>query len=129
MKKSKVGNLFIPVGLHPEKHELATADVFRELGQDVEFLTPVRTKGAKTPDVKIDSVVYELKCPMGHSKTTIANAIRRAVKQSKNVIIDLRLTKISDERAEKDLQISIAKVKSLRRVKVILKSGKVLDLK
>lgn len=76
----------VPYGVFPEKHELETVNIFMALGKDVEFLTPSRTKKSKTPDVKIDGVSWEMKSPMGKSKNTIYNAMRRAVKQSNNII-------------------------------------------
>jgi contact-dependent growth inhibition (CDI) system CdiA-like toxin len=113
----------------PEKHELETAGFFANMGKDVEFLPPSRTKGSKTPDIKMDGVLWEIKSPVGKSKNTIFNALRRGVKQSANVIIDLRLAKVSDERAVKDLELSISRVKSVKRVMLITKAAKITILK
>ena len=65
---------------------------------------------------------------MGKSKNTILNAIRRGVKQSKYIIIDLRSTAIDDDSAIKQLQSSVTKVKSIKKVLVIRKSLQVIEL-
>ncbi len=128
-KKTQKGKLVIPYGILPEKHELETANIFMAVGKDVEFIAPSRTTRSKTPDVKIDGILWEMKSPMGKSKNTIFNAIRRAVKQSKYIIIDLRLTKITDDKAIKDLEISIAKVSSIKKVIIITKTKSIIELK
>jgi hypothetical protein len=128
MVRTKAGKIIIPNNLYPEKHELATANVFTKLGKDVEFISPNRAKGSKTPDIRIDNKLWEMKCPQGSSKNTIYNALKRGVKQSKNIIIDLRVTKIPDEHAKKYVQNSKSKVKSLKVVILITKSGKIIEL-
>lgn len=127
--KPKGGKIIIPPFLYPEKHELETASFFANTGKDVEFLKPSNTKGSKTPDIKMDGILWEMKTPMGKSKNTIFNALRRAVKQSENVIIDLRLTKVPDEQAVKNLRFSIAKIRSVKRVVVVTKEDTLLVLK
>jgi hypothetical protein len=90
--KNKQGQIVVPAGVFPEKHELETASYFATLGKNVEFQLPVRTKGIKTPDVLIDGVLWEMKCPFGRERGTLQRCIRRASKQSENIIIDLRHT-------------------------------------
>lgn len=72
--------------------------------------------------------LWELKTPMGKSKNTIFNAIRRGVKQSKYIVIDLRSTRIEDDIAIKHLQTSVVKVKSIKKVVIILKNLKTIEL-
>jgi len=126
--KHSPGKIIIPPFVFPEKHEMETASFLANLGQDVEFLKPSQTKGSKTPDIKMNGRLWEVKAPMGKSKNTILNALRRGVKQSKYIVIDLRITQIDDESAVKQLQNSIAKVKSIKKVIVILKTSKVIEL-
>jgi hypothetical protein len=71
--QKKEGKIIIPAGVLPEKHELETADYFASLGKDVVFQLPNRTKGSRTPDVMIDGVLWEMKCPFGNGKQTVKN--------------------------------------------------------
>lgn len=128
VNSKKTGKIIIPFGVFPERHELETASVFLAKGFDVEFIMPNRTRGSKTPDVKIDGTLWEMKTPMGKSKNTIYNALRRGAKQSKHIVIDLRYTKIPDEQAVKDLQFSLSRVKSIKRILVIMKSSEITTL-
>lgn len=80
----------------PEKHELDTAKFFSALGKDVVFLKPSSIPNTHTPDILMDGVEWEMKCPQGNGKRTIEENFRKAVKQSKYIIFDLRLIKIPE---------------------------------
>ena len=127
--RQKPGRTIIPLGVFPELHELETAAVFLAQGLDVEFLVPNRTKGARTPDVKINNILWEMKSPRVSSKKTIANALRRAVKQSHNVIIDARAMKIPESDIERELMRNVPLIKSLKRLILISRTGEIIDLK
>jgi hypothetical protein len=128
---NKYGKIIIPCGVIPEKHELETTNFFAELGKDVEFLAPSYTKGIYSPDVLIDGCRWEIKSPCGNSKRTIENNFRKAQKQSENIIFDLRRIRLNE-------QIAISKIKrelslqhsgKMRRIIIITKNHKILDLK
>jgi len=123
----KMGKIIIPNGVYPEKHELATANVFTKLGKNVEFLSPSQTKKAKTPDVMIDSEVWEMKSPTGASKYTIQTQFKRAAHQACNLILDSRRTKLGNKYVQKEISKQILLRKSIKKVKLITKSGSVID--
>ena len=75
----------------------------------------------------MSSLKWEMKSLKGEGKYLMQNIIQKAVKQSKNVIIDLRRTKRSQERCLKELKKEFNNSRSLRRLKTITKSRKVLD--
>lgn len=125
--KLKVGKIIIPNGIYPEKHELATANIFTRLGKDVEFLAPSQTKKAKTPDVIIDGVIWEMKSPIGNSKYTIQNQFKRAAHQARNLIFDSRRTKLPSKYIEKEITKQMSLRKSIKKLKLITKSGRVID--
>lgn len=129
MTGKRVGKITIPGGIIPEPHELAIANIFALSGKDVTFIKPRRMKGSKNPDVKINGVLWEMKSPMGKSKKTVANALRRAVKQSRSVIIDAHHIQISDDDVTKELLRNVPLTKSLKRLIMITKTNKVIVLK
>jgi len=57
----------------------------------------------------------------------MTNTIQRAVKQSPNVVIDLRRTKRHQTRCLRELEKEFEKSGSLKRLKIITKNGKVID--
>ena len=132
MKKqtSNFGKIIIPVGVFPERHELETVNVFAQLGKDIEFIKPRFIKGQKNPDIKMDGQVWEIKVPVGKSKRTIENNYRTAQLQSENVIFDIRRIKIDENLAISQIrqQSRVRTAKRLRRIKIIIKSGEILDI-
>jgi hypothetical protein len=121
-KKAKHGKIIVPPGLIPEKHELETASYFAAQGKDVEFQLPTRTKGAKTPDVQIDGVLYEMKCPFGKGKRTIQTCLQRASRQSANIIMDLRHTPLKTDYCLAILKREFQLRTNLKKLLVITKA-------
>jgi hypothetical protein len=126
---SILGKIVIPYGSNPQTHEINTAKFFSKLGFDVEFLIPNRSKDVRTPDIKMNGILWEIKSPIGESERTIKHSFKTALKQSKNIIFDLRRTKIPDIKCVKKLDREFLASKSIKRLLVILKSNKLLDLK
>lgn len=120
--KIDISQLKIP----PEKHELDTARYFAERGHDIEFIPPNNSPNMHTPDIKMDGVEWEIKCPSGKSARTIENNFRKAAKQSHYIIFDLRRCSIPESqslvRLKKEFDDRHAK-----RLLVILKSGVLVE--
>jgi len=129
ISKRKLGKTVIPFGVFPELHELETAAVFLAQGFDVEFIVPSRTKGSKTPDVKIDGILWEIKSPTGSGKKTVEKQLQRAGKQSKNIILDGRRSKLEDDAFKKELHKKFALVRSIKRIIFIKKDDELIDFR
>lgn len=123
MKKGKI----IPNGVILEKHEYKTVLFFTEMGIDVELIPKSERKGVHAPDVIMNELKWEIKSPKGEGKYLMQNTIQKAVKQSKNVVVDLRRAKRSQERCLKELEKEFNNSRSLRRLKIITKSRRILD--
>ena len=116
-----------PNGVSLEKHEYATVLLLTEMGYDVELVPRSTREGEHTPDIIIDNVKWEMKSPTGETKNTIKNNIQGALRQSVNVILDLRRVKRPMEKCLRDIEREFTHNKKLRRLLVITKSKKVLD--
>ncbi|MBQ3353242.1 hypothetical protein IJG89_02785 [Candidatus Saccharibacteria bacterium] len=57
----------------------------------------------------------------------MANTIQKAVKQSRYVIVDLRRTKRHQSKCTNELRREFERSKSLQRLMVVSKRGKILD--
>jgi hypothetical protein len=127
----KHGRIIIPCGVIPEKHELETASFFAALGKVVEFIAPSYSKGIRSPDVRMDGRDWEIKAPTGSSKRTIENNFRRAQKQSESIIFDLQRIGMNEKAAISKIKREISSQRSgkIRRIIVITKEKKILDLK
>ncbi len=127
----KTYDILFEDGAEPEPHEIQTALFLRKTGVKVTFLAPKNLPGVKTPDISIDGAKWEIKSPVSAGSRSIEHAFRSAIKQSENVLFDLRRSKASDAAnlAKIKRQIQLVRGKELRRVKVITKEMKMLDLK
>ena len=117
----------IPNGVVLKEHENATVVFLTDLGYDIELIPKSNAKGVHTPDIKIGKIKWEMKSPKGEGKYLMANTIQKAVKQSNDIIIDLRRTKRHQTKCLHELQKEFAKSNSIKRLKIITKNGRVVD--
>lgn len=82
MKQGKI----TPNGVVLHAHENATVVFLTQQGFDVELLPLSQRKGARTPDIRMRGLEWEMKCPTGKSANTIKRAFKTALRQSKNII-------------------------------------------
>ncbi|MDR1941167.1 MAG: hypothetical protein LBQ47_02465 [Endomicrobium sp.] len=122
------GKTIIPYDVSPEPHELETAKFFNKLGKDVTFIAPIYEKGAKTPDIKMDGLFWEIKAPKNKGKHTIEHAFRKALKQSKNIIFDLRRTKMPNDKCVSQITKQFALIRNVNRLLIITKDKRLIDL-
>jgi len=127
-----LGSVIIPPGLivPPEQHEIEAALILsRHYKCSVEFLIPVNDYKRKSADVVMQGVIWELKSPMGDSKkNTIERQFKKGTKQSRNIVLDTRRTKLDDLEIEKKVLHEATKRSSIKRVIMINKSGKIIVL-
>lgn len=128
MSKAKQGKI-TPNGVVLQTHENATVVLLTELGHDIELLPKSNIAGIHTPDIKMLGLNWELKSPKGEGKYLIANTIQRAVKQSPNLIIDLRRTKRHQTKCLQEIKREAEKSRSIKNLVVITKSSKLLIFK
>lgn len=67
-----------------------------------------------------------MKCPKGKSKRTIENNIRKANKQSENIIFDLRRINLEESTSIRRLEKEFNIRPHLKRLLVIKKNGELL---
>ena len=114
-------------GVHLKEHEYDTVKLLLEAGFDVELIPASQIKGLRMPDIMLQGVPWEMKSPEGNGKNTIKNTFQNASHQSSNIIVDLRRTKLPEERTIKDMEGRFKLSKRIRRLKIITKEGKILD--
>ena len=118
-----------PNGVSLEKHENDTIVYFTEMGYNIELIPPSRSPGSRQPDFIMNGLPWEMKSPISNGARTIEHAVRSASKQSENIIIDLRRSKIDDERAIAQIKFHASKRTNIRRLIVITKKGAHIDIK
>ena len=100
MKKGRI----IPNGVILEKHEYKTITLFTEIGLDVELIQKSNKKGIRTPDIIMEGIKWELKCPKGQGRWLLENTLKKASRQSPNIIIDLNRIKIHQTKCIQELR-------------------------
>lgn len=118
MARKPKGSIIIPAGLNIWKHELKTAQVLANKGYVVEFVAVSTKQRIKSADVVIRGVLYEIKSPKTDKLSAIERNLKRATKQSSNIIIDSRrMSKLQDRTIQKFL---VQKLKQQKTIKSIL---------
>lgn len=130
MKKThkKYGKL-IDHGVKLKPHELATVEYFLRRGDDIELVVPTNTLGNKNPDWALWGKIWEAKSPQTINANTLIVMLKRASKQSVNLIIDLRRIKGDEVKVMKIIQAKFETSKRLKHVLMILKDAELLELK
>ena len=124
----KRGKVIVPDGVKPWKHELHTAAVLKAAGHTVKFMQKGPTH---TADIIVDrNIECEMKAPLTDRPKMVMKNVKRALKQSPNVIIDsARIKQLDDEEVEKILRTVAKTQKRLKRLIFINKKQEVVDIK
>ena len=126
MKKGTI----IPNGVVLKTHELATVVLLTEMGYDITLIPKSNKCGDRTPDIEMQGLFWEMKCPKGQGKYLIQNTLHKAARQSENVIVDLRRIKIHQTKCLRELEKHfMITSKRLKRMKIITKTKKIIDFK
>ena len=128
MSKKKIIDVFIPDGYKPKKVEREAAWVLaRHYKTTVRILRPTMGYQEKTPDFVVNEMRYELKTPTSAKVKKIEWLIRDASKQSENVVLDGRKTKIHEKRLIEICKDRLKHIKKVRKIILITSERKVLD--
>jgi hypothetical protein len=131
MAKDKAQVIISPsINPPPEEHEVSAAWILaRHYNCPIEFLKPLDGYKRKTPDFVMRALEWEMKAPIGHSKTTISNNLITAKLQSPNIVFDARRTTIPDKKIESELSKYLTQRKSIYRIIMIAKDEKVVEIR
>ncbi|MBO7699318.1 hypothetical protein J6S39_01355 [Candidatus Saccharibacteria bacterium] len=117
-----------PPKVHEKKAVKIIAEYFKS---DVNFL---RKTINSSPDIKVVRTreIWEIKSPLGGSKRTIDNNLREASDQSAKVFLDLSRCKMNQSEAvSRAKNFCFGKYQHrchLKKLKIILKNGKIVDI-
>lgn len=126
MKEKKAG-VFTPDGRKVWAHEQRVAEILAHAGHYVEFLLEGTIK---TPDIQVDHTTeYEIKSPENARNITIERAIKKALKQCQNIIIDAsRMKGARDDRVQTFLIFQVKTRKQIKKMIFITKKGEIIDI-
>ena len=85
MKNNKVGKNIVPVGMKPWSQEMRVAEILAMAGHNVRFL---EESNLHTADILLDGVEFEIKSPKSANANSLEHLLKKALRQSPNIIID-----------------------------------------
>jgi hypothetical protein len=114
----------------PEPHEVDAAWILaRHYNTTVTFIKPRSSYKIKTPDITMNSLDWELKCPIGKSKKhTIKEQFERA-KGKRYLIIDGRHAGLDDDYIMSRFSFELQKHKDIKKLIFITKEKNILVIK
>lgn len=121
-------SVIIPIDIKPSpaRYELSAAQLLAQhFKADVEF---VSRSNYKTPDFMINSIAWELKSPTGTGKNNIERQLQAGLKQSPNIILDARRSKIHISKIRNELSRQFQLTKSMKRLILIEKNGGIVEI-
>lgn len=81
-----------------------------------------------TPDIIYEGREWEIKSPIDGSSRTLENNLRLALRQSPNIILDLRRIKSSEANCLRELRRQTQRINRIKKLLVITKQGKIVDI-
>lgn len=123
MKQGKI----TPNGVVLQTHKNATVVFLTEQGYDINQIPPVQSKGIRTPDIKMLGLEWEIKNPKSNGKYTIEHSFRSALRQSPNIILDIRGSKMPQEKCTKEIERRFNDFRKVNKVMIITKRRKLVE--
>lgn len=128
MTNSK-GKIIIRPGISIWPHELRTAEALATAGYTVEFVRKSENDYEKTPDVLINGTLWEMKAPKSSKLHMVEQNLRRALRQSSNVVFDSRRMKgLPDAAIERELRKWSGQLSSLQHLLFVSRHADVIDI-
>lgn len=115
--------------LNTQEHEMDTARAVADAGYDVEFTHRTWENRVTSSDVVINGVIWEMKSSLASDNKAIERNLRKAPKQSPNIIVDSqRMKGASDAEIEKRIRSSYPHIKAIRRLWFINRNREIIDI-
>ncbi len=135
-KSSTAGGLPVVIFIHGGSWQTGEKEGYGFVGRSlaqagyvVEFLPTKDIKDTKSPDILMDGEKWELKTPKTDKLSAIERNLKRATKQSGNVVIDShRLRKIHDSSVQEFLVRKFSQQKTIKKLLFVNRKHQVIDI-
>lgn len=123
--------VIIPVDMkpYPDRYEEEVARILaRKFQSDILFVPP--TNSLHTPDLQLVKTgeYWEIKNIRGNGKNTIEDNLKKAARQSNNVVISLLRTKMTPSQAAARIRFFLSRPhNNIKQVLLVTKAGKTID--
>lgn len=120
-------NIIIPENIYPRPstREISAAYILAKYFKtNIEFIP---RSNQRTPDFLINNLYWELKTPTGTGKYNLQHTLRSAAKQSENIIIDARFSKMNISKIRNELNYQFKRSRNIKRLLLIDKQKRIVD--
>ena len=87
-------SIIIPINVYPKPNEKEISAAYILMNYFKTNIKFIPRSNYKTPDFIMNNIKWELKTPTGKGKYNLQHALRDALCQSTNIIIDARYSKL-----------------------------------
>ena len=130
MKQKLEGSIIIPANVLPWDHELKTAQALALHGYIVEFVAVSNRRNVKSADIMISGELYEIKSPVASKLSAVERNLKRAYRQSTNIIFDSRRMKcLPDKSIQKELIKQFKLTKNIKHMLFVNRKHEVIDIR
>lgn len=120
------GKVVVPANANPWPHELRVAKILALAGYAVEFIPETNTR---TADILLDGIEFEIKSPKSANANSLEHILKKAVKQSCNIIIDTsRMKNVRDDNTRRFLINQVRIRRQINNLIMITKQGQIIDI-
>ena len=126
----KQGTIKAPSDLNIQEHELSTARALADAGYDVEFAHETEGNRVTSADVVVSGVLWEMKSPQAGNRKAIERNLRKASRQSANIIFDSqRMKGMPDAEVGRELRKFAGHIKAIKRLWFVDRNRAVIGIK
>lgn len=118
---------YISHNIKLEPQEILTIKFFLELGEDVEQIPPSNTPHVRRPDFIMQNLAWEMKSPTSSSPKAFTYLFYKSLRQSTNVIFDLRRLKSTDTQIIKLADKLFNNSRTIKNMLIITKKSELLN--
>lgn len=124
------GKIIIASGVNLWEQEYETAQALAKADLTVEFFRRSEENRRTSADVIINGLVWEMKAPKADNVRAVDRNLRRALRQSPNVIFDShRMKKLPDTVIERELRKHAQEMRSIKHLWFINRHREIIDIK
>ncbi len=117
---------FIASGRKIWPHELRVAEILTLAGHNIEF---IEESNLHTADILLDGVEFEIKSPKSSNANSLEHVLKKALRQSPNIIIDTsRMKSFRNDSVRKFLIAQVKSRKQIKKLIMITKRGQIIDI-
>ena len=123
------GSILIPANTSPWDHELKAAHVLAQYGHIVEFIPESTRHKDKTADILINGTPCEIKSPVASKLSAVERNLKRACRQSTNIVFDSRRMKyLPDSSIQRELVKQFRLTRNIEHLLFINRKQELIDI-